>query len=125
MAEPNSPSGKVTYWLDFAHEAARKANGNPKRLFQILERDLGAETWWECWIPLVVSVACLDLVDHEPLAAMELLRQFGHDTDSYLQLLGAFVGALHGAGVFPVDQVEVVGGSSEGGAWGLCGGMEG
>lgn len=99
---------KVIYWLDFAHEAVREAEGRPKKLFEILERDLQAETWWECWIPLVVSVACLDMVDHDPLAAMELARQFGHDTDSYLQLLGAIVGALHGVSVFPVDQIQRV-----------------
>lgn len=99
---------KVIYWLDFAHEAVRKADGRPKKLFDILERDLQAETWWECWIPLVVSVACLEMVDHDPLAAMELARQFGHDTDSYLQLLGAFVGALNGVEIFPADQLQQV-----------------
>lgn len=99
---------KVNTWLDFAHEAVRKANGRPLVLFEILERDLQAETWWECWIPLVVTVSCLEMTSHDPLAAMELARQFGHDTDSYLQLLGAFVGALYGVDVFPENQVQRV-----------------
>ncbi|MEM7367911.1 MAG: ADP-ribosylglycohydrolase family protein [Bacteroidota bacterium] len=99
---------KVNTWLDFAHEAVGKADGRPAVLFEILERELQAETWWECWIPLVVSVCCLEMVDHDPIAALELARQFGHDTDSYLQLLGAFVGAMHGVGIFPPEQLQQV-----------------
>jgi ADP-ribosylglycohydrolase len=31
---------------------------------------------------------------------MQLVLEFGHDTDSYLQVAGAFVGAIHGRDVF-------------------------
>jgi ADP-ribosylglycohydrolase len=40
---------------------------------------------------------------------MHLILDFGHDTDSYAQVLGAMVGAVHGPDIFPAsmrDNVE-------------------
>lgn len=100
--------GKATYgkralnqWLDFAHEAVKRSQGSPARLFEILENELGAKVWWECWVPLAVVFACAEIADYDPLAAMQLCIEFGRDTDSYAQLMGAFTGALHGPDIFP------------------------
>ena len=35
-----------------------------------------------------------------PVAALQLTQEWGWDTDSYAQLLGAFIGALHGPVLF-------------------------
>lgn len=95
-------------WLDMTHTAVAEAEGRPARLYAALEHGLRAETWWDAWVPMVVVFACVELAEHEPLAAMQLVFEFGYDTDSYLQVLGAFVGALHGPGVFPAPMRAAV-----------------
>lgn len=100
--------GKATYgqraldrWLDFAHEAVGRSKGSVVKLFSILEEELEAKVWWESWVPLVVVFACAEIAKFNPMAAMELCMEFGHDTDSYAQLMGAFIGALYGPDIFP------------------------
>ena len=34
---------------------------------------------------------------------MQLMMEFGHDTDSYAQVMGAVLGAIHGKDVWPID----------------------
>jgi hypothetical protein len=51
----------------------------------------------------VVTFAVLALSEFDPLAALQLSLEWGHDTDSYAQLVGAFIGARHGAALFPVS----------------------
>ncbi|MFT5142649.1 MAG: ADP-ribosylglycohydrolase [Thalassolituus oleivorans] len=93
---------RMTRWLDVAAEIAREARGQPAALFELLESRLGAETWWEAWVPLVVVFATARMTEGDPLVTMQIILEFGHDTDSYLQLAGAFFGALHGKQVFPL-----------------------
>ena len=45
---------------------------------------------------------------NDPLAALELSIEWGHDTDSYAQLLGAFIGAVHGASLFDPEMRETI-----------------
>ncbi|GAB5527652.1 MAG: hypothetical protein Roseis2KO_55240 [Roseivirga sp.] len=99
--------GKAAYgkralnrWLDFAHQAVKRSQSSPQKLFDILENELEAKVWWECWVPVVVIFALAEITDYQPLAAMQLCIEFGHDTDSYAQLMGAFMGALHGPDIF-------------------------
>ncbi|MDZ4699338.1 MAG: ADP-ribosylglycohydrolase family protein [Rhodothermales bacterium] len=94
---------RLDRWLDIAHAAARESEGRAARLFAILERELDAEQWWEAWVPMTVVFACADLTDRDPLATLQLIMEFGHDTDSYMQVAGALFGALHGKEVFPED----------------------
>ena len=42
------------------------------------------------------------------MASMELMMEFGHDTDSYAQVMGAILGAIHGRSVFPEDMIQTV-----------------
>ena len=63
---------------------------------------------WEAQVPFVVAFSCFELADYDPLAALQLSMEWGHDTDSYAQLVGAFAGALHGSGVFPSAWREAV-----------------
>ena len=99
---------KLNHWLDVAHEVVQQSDGQASRLYDILEDKLNAVTWWEAHVPVVIVFACAEFADFDPLATMQLVLEFGHDTDSYLQLAGAFFGALHGKDVFPKGMREVV-----------------
>lgn len=98
----------VDRWLDLAVRLAGEARREPARLFAALEKEFQSTIKWEAQVPVVVAFACATLADHDPLAALQLSLEWGHDTDSYAALLGAFVGALHGTAVFPADWREAV-----------------
>lgn len=91
----------VDRWLDFALNAARSSQKHPARCFEQLDAEFFDTTKWEAHVPFVVMFAALELCDYDPLGAMQLSIEWGHDTDSYAQLLGAFVGATYGAAIFP------------------------
>ncbi len=91
----------VDRWLNLALKFARDAKGEPALLFAALEKEFAKTTKWEAQVPFVVAFSCLELAEYDPLAALQLSMEWGHDTDSYAQLVGAFIGALHGASVFP------------------------
>lgn len=101
---------RLNEWLDTAGAFVNRANGNIKRLFEILENELQARTWWEAWVPIVVVFSCAEIVEYEPLAAMQLMIEFGHDTDSYAQVMGAILGAIHGKSIFPEEIRDTVNG---------------
>jgi ADP-ribosylglycohydrolase len=88
-------------WLDLSHRLVAEADDNIARLFTLLEENLETTYWWEAWVPLVVVMACTEIVDYHPLASMQLMIEFGHDTDSYAQVMGAILGAIHGKEVWP------------------------
>lgn len=98
----------IDRWTRFAAEAVKRAGGRPKRLYSILEEEGEARTYWEAHATLAQAFAAIEFCDYEPLAAMTLLLDFGHDTDSTAQLLGAFIGAVHGPEVFPNDMRQAV-----------------
>ena len=91
----------VDRWLDRALDLAEQAAGEPAAAFASLETEFASTIKWEAQVPFVVAFTCLRLARYHPLAALELTLEWGHDTDSYAALLGAFVGALHGAELFP------------------------
>jgi ADP-ribosylglycohydrolase len=92
---------QVDAWLDLALRLSREAEGKPERLFSSLEETFSQTIKWEAQVPFVVTFACLDLADYAPLVALQLSLEWGHDTDSYAQLVGAFIGAIHGDSLFP------------------------
>lgn len=98
----------VTRWIGVAETIARNANRRPARLFAALEKEFEFTTKWEAQVPFVVVFASLELADYDPLAALQLSMEWGHDTDSYAQLLGAFIGALHGPDLFKASWRERV-----------------
>lgn len=99
----------VDRWLDLALRFAREAKGEPARLFALLEAEFARTTKWEAQVPFVVAFSCLALAEYDARAALQLSVEWGHDTDSYAQLVGAFAGALHGAEPFPADWLRNVG----------------
>lgn len=95
-------------WLDLSHELVNKADGNIANLFNLLENNLGTTYWWEAWVPIVVVMSCAEIVDYNPLASMQLIMEFGHDTDSYAQVMGAVMGAVYGKSIWPEKIVTEV-----------------
>lgn len=91
----------VDRWLDLALTAVHEAEGCPARLFARLEEEFRDTIKWEAQVPFVVTFAVLALSEFDPLAALQLSLEWGHDTDSYAQLVGAFIGARHGAALYP------------------------
>ena len=53
-------------------------------------------------------MACAEIVEYDPLASMQLMMEFGHDTDSYAQVMGAVMGAIHGRDIWPEDIRQTV-----------------
>lgn len=92
---------RLDHWLDLAQQLAEEANGSPKTLYRLLETRGQPVYWWDAHFTLLVPVAMLHFCRFDPLAAMHLCLDFGHDTDSYAQVSGALAGAIHGASLFP------------------------
>ncbi|MDZ7724006.1 MAG: ADP-ribosylglycohydrolase family protein [candidate division KSB1 bacterium] len=80
----------LNHWLDLSHEWVKQADKNIANLFTILEKNLKARYWWEAWVPIVVVMSCAEIVEYHPLASMQLVLEFGHDTDSYAQVMEVF-----------------------------------
>jgi len=95
-------------WLDLSHNLVKQADGNIANLFILLEENLQTTYWWEAWVPIVVVMACAEIVDYHPLAAMQLMMEFGHDTDSYAQVMGAVLGAIHGKDIWDKKMQQTV-----------------
>lgn len=93
----------LLYWLDLAEQFARQAEGVPARLFALLETEGKPVYWWDAHFTLLAPLAMLHFCDWNALAALHLTLDFGHDTDSYAQVLGCMAGAVEGLDLFPVD----------------------
>jgi ADP-ribosylglycohydrolase len=55
-----------------------------------------------------VALTLLKLSEFNALCALHLAIDFGHDTDSYAQLIGAMAGAVDGAEIFPTAMGQTV-----------------
>lgn len=93
----------VDRWLNLADLFVKESNGSPAKLFSLLEKEFMYTTKWEAQVPYVVMFSCLKICHYDPLASLQLSIEWGWDHDSYAQLLGAFIGAMHGPGIFSKD----------------------
>ncbi len=99
---------RVSRWLNLATRCAVDANGKPARLFERLNHELSDAIKWEAQVPLVVAFAVMRCCRYDLLASLQTCLEFGHDTDSYAQMIGAYLGALYGASAFPKQLSEPV-----------------
>ncbi len=95
-------------WLSKSEEFVERAAGKPKRLYELLESEGQPAFWWDAHFTLLVPLCMIRFCDYNPLAALHLTLDFGHDTDSYAQVLGCMIGAVHGKDVFPLDMLDAV-----------------
>ncbi len=93
----------IERWLTTAERAVAKCQSEPARLFESLNETFRDTIKWEAQVPVTVAFAAMILCEYDPLASLQLTLEFGHDTDSYAQLAGAFLGALYGRGAFPAS----------------------
>ncbi|MGI9474243.1 MAG: ADP-ribosylglycohydrolase family protein [Rubripirellula sp.] len=98
----------LTTWMDRAEEMATQAKGSPRQLYEMLENEGKPVYYWDAHFTLLVPLSILYLCDFDPLASMNLVLDFGHDTDSYAQVLGAMAGAVHGDELFPASMIQSV-----------------
>jgi ADP-ribosylglycohydrolase len=98
----------ISKWLILADTFANQANGCPQTLWQRLEKELYYNEKWEAHVPVVVCFSILKLCNYDPLAAFQLCLEWGWDTDTYPQLLGAFIGAIYGEEIFKEDWKKTV-----------------
>ncbi|MFN3189402.1 MAG: ADP-ribosylglycohydrolase family protein [Aureliella sp.] len=99
---------QLNRWMDRCDQWLEEAAGVPFKLFKILETKGQPEYWWDAHFTLIVPICVLRLCKFNPLAAMHLTLDFGHDSDSYAQVLGCMIGAVHGPEVFPKPIREAV-----------------
>ena len=95
-------------WLDKADELVDRCQGQPKRLYRLLETDGKPVYWWDAHFTLLVPICMVKLCNFQPMAAMHLVLDFGHDTDSYAQVLGGIAGAVHGPRIFAPEMIAAV-----------------
>lgn len=91
----------VDRWMGVARRRVSAARGEPALLFEGLEEEFRETVKWEAQVPFVVVLACWEIAGGDPLVALALTLEWGHDTDSYAQIAGGFAGALYGTGIFP------------------------
>ncbi|MCR9294858.1 MAG: ADP-ribosylglycohydrolase family protein [bacterium] len=96
-------------WLDKAQELAQRAEGKPAKLYALLETEGKPVYWWDAHFTILVPICMLHFCEQNPWAAMHLTLDFGHDTDSYAQVLGCIMGAVYGTSIFPVQTRRSVG----------------
>lgn len=87
--------------IDRATAIAAEAEGSPGRLYRLIDKACPHDHAWEAKFLLIEAVALTEFCGGEPLAAIHLALDFGEDTDSAAQLMGAWFGALYGPELFP------------------------
>lgn len=101
MSEVPFAGRPLDRWIDLSESIVKRSKGRPARVYELLESEGKPVYYWDAHFTLLVPLTMLKLCDYDPLAAMHLTLDFGHDTDSYAQVLGAMAGAVHGPDLFP------------------------
>ncbi|MEM9646752.1 MAG: ADP-ribosylglycohydrolase family protein, partial [Planctomycetota bacterium] len=88
-------------WLRLVESILKKADGRPAVAYQLLETEAKPVYFWDAHFTMVVALVLIKLCHDDAMCSLAMAIDFGHDTDSYAQLIGAFCGAIHGSNVFP------------------------
>lgn len=87
-------------WLELSESIVQRSQGRPSVAYRLLETEGKPVYYWDAHFTLLVPLTLLKLCQFDPIAAMHLTLDFGHDTDSYAQIVGAMSGAVHGQGIW-------------------------
>jgi ADP-ribosylglycohydrolase len=90
----------IIKWLALADTLAAQSMGKPAVLYQKLNEVFALHEKWEAHVPVTVVFSVLHLCQYDAIAAWQLCLEWGWDTDTYAQLLGAFIGAIYGSSNF-------------------------
>ncbi|MEM9588326.1 MAG: ADP-ribosylglycohydrolase family protein [Planctomycetota bacterium] len=99
---------RLDHWLDLVDSIVERSDGRPAKLFQLLETEGKPKYFWDAHFTLLVPLVMLKACRHNPLAALRLTLDFGHDTDSYAQVLGGLAGAIHGSTIFGKEMRDTI-----------------
>ena len=100
---------EVDRWLEIAESIATDSGGNLGRWIDGLHRRGKPRYFWDAHFTFIVAWSALTLADWRPLSALAAIAAFGHDTDSYAQLVGALGGAVAGRSWIPSEWQTAVG----------------
>lgn len=98
----------VNKWLLLSDMFVKEANGSPAKLFHLLDNQFKYDAKWEAQVPFTVIFSILHICKYNPLAALQLSIEWGNDHDTYAQLLGAYIGAIYGPGIFKEEMRTTV-----------------
>ncbi len=101
-------SRAINRWLALADTMATKSNGKPAILFEQLNQAFLYNEKWEAHVPIAVCFSILKMCKYDPLAALQMSIEWGWDTDTYPQLLGAFIGAIYGENIFKEEWKSLI-----------------
>jgi ADP-ribosylglycohydrolase len=107
----------VNRWLNLAGSMVKSAEGQPARLFASLDQEFAQTTKWEAQVPFVVAFACLELAAYDPLAALQLSMEWGHDTDSLCSAGGSHCRCHSWSSALPGRLARRGNRASESGSW--------
>ncbi|MEM7478685.1 MAG: ADP-ribosylglycohydrolase family protein, partial [Planctomycetota bacterium] len=108
FAEVPFAGRQLNKWMNKSRELVDRAGGVPKRLYELLEDEGKPVFWWDAHFTLLVALSTIEFCEQQPMAAMHFALDFGHDTDSYAQIVGCIIGAIYGAEIFPKRMRESV-----------------
>jgi ADP-ribosylglycohydrolase len=95
-------------WLTLVDSIVEKSNGKPVVAYRLLETEAKPVYFWDAHFTMIVALTMLKLCKFNPMCSLSMAIDFGHDTDSYAQLIGAFAGAVGGVDAFPEEMRTTV-----------------
>lgn len=98
----------TTEWIEFSRQAVRDSDRNPRKLFHQLETSGKPRFYWDAHFVFACTLSIIEFCELDPLAALHVAVDLGHDTDSTAQLVGCFVGALYGDTAFPMEMQATI-----------------
>jgi ADP-ribosylglycohydrolase len=98
----------LTKWLDRSDSLVAQSHGKPYHLFNALNEEFRNHEKWEAHVVLTVCMSILKICNYDPLASMQLSIEWGWDTDTYPQLLGAMIGAIYGESIWKQEWKDTI-----------------
>lgn len=98
----------INRYLDLADTLVSQSHKKPYILFEKLNQRFADDEKWEAQVVIAVVFSILQMCEYDPLASMQMCIEWGWDTDTYPQLLGAFIGAIYGQSIFKQEWKNII-----------------
>ncbi|MFM2394368.1 MAG: ADP-ribosylglycohydrolase [Bacteroidota bacterium] len=98
----------INQYLDLADSLVIHSQQKPYLLFEKLNQKFADNEKWEAQVVITVLFSILQMCEYDPLASMQMSIEWGWDTDTYPQLLGAFIGAIYGESIFKKEWKDLI-----------------
>lgn len=94
--------------IESGRRAGREAGSSPAKLYRLIKDRCEHRYGWEAGFLLHQFAALGEFCRGDLAAAMHLALDYGQDTDSIAQVIGAFGGAIQGPRLFPAEMRTTV-----------------